>query len=71
MVASDNVPTCRNNDIEWNRELTYKAVVDGFIVSSNIEVLSVENIETKQGKLKVDGFAFSDHQPSVLEFKLL
>ena len=46
VVAADNEPSCRNNDIEWNRELTYKAVVDGFIVSSNIEVLSVENIES-------------------------
>ena len=45
--------------------------VDGFIVSSNIEVLDICNVETKQGNLKVDGFAFSDHQPSVLEFKLL
>lgn len=71
VVVADNVPTCRNNDVAWGSEYIYTVVVDGFIVSSNIEVLDICNVETKQGNLKVDGFAFSDHQPSVLEFKLL
>ena len=71
VVASDNVPTCRNNDIAWNPNLTYKCVVDGFIVSDNIEVITHYNIETKNGNLNLDGFAFSDHQPAYLEFKLI
>ena len=71
VVASDNVPTCRNNDIEWNPSLTYKCVVDGFIVSNNIEIINHRNIETKDGKLGIDGFAFSDHEPSYIEFKLI
>ena len=70
VVASDNVPTCRNNDIQWNPNLTYKCVVDGFIVSDNIEVIKHYNVETKNGNLNIDGFAFSDHQPAYLEFKL-
>lgn len=70
VVASDNVPTCRNNDIEWNPELTYKCVVDGFIVSDNIEIIEHYNIETSKGNLNLDGFAYSDHQPAYLEFKL-
>ena len=70
VVASDNVPTCRNNDIEWNPDLTYKCVVDGFIVSENVEVTVQYNVETKNGSLGIDGFAYSDHQPAYIEFKL-
>ena len=71
VVSSDNVPTCRNNDIEWNPSLTYKCVVDGFIVSNNVEIIEHKNIETKNGKLGLDGFAYSDHEPSYIEFKLI
>ena len=71
VVASDNVPTCRNNDIEWDPEKTYVCAVDGFIVSDNIEVLEHYNVETKNGNLGYDGFAYSDHQPAYLEFKLI
>lgn len=70
VVASDNEPTCRNNDIEWDENKTYKCVVDGFIVSNNIEVINHYNVETKKGNLGLDGFAFSDHQPAYLEFRI-
>lgn len=70
VVASDNEATCRNNDIEWDENKTYKCVVDGFIVSDNIEVIDHYNVETKNGNLGLDGFAYSDHQPAYLEFKL-
>ena len=70
VVASDNVPTCRNNDVEWDVNYTYRCVVDGFVVSDNIEVIEHYNIETKNGNLGLDGFAYSDHQPAYLEFKL-
>lgn len=71
VIASDNVPTCRNNDIKWNPDLTYTCVVDGFIVSNNIEVVDKYNVSTNKGNLNKDGFAFSDHQPAFLEFKLI
>ena len=71
VVASDNVPTCRNNDIEWDPSLTFKCVVDGFVVSNNIEIITHYNVETKDGKLGLDGFSYSDHEPAYIEFKLL
>ncbi|MBQ9265526.1 MAG: endonuclease/exonuclease/phosphatase family protein [Bacilli bacterium] len=71
VVASDNYPTSRNNDIEYIPGKTYTTAIDGFIVSENIEVVSHENIQTKNGNKGLDGFAFSDHDPSLLEFKLL
>lgn len=70
VVASDNSPTCRNNDIAWDPSITYRCVVDGFIVSDNVEVVTHYNIQTKNGNLGKDGFAYSDHEPAYLEFKL-
>ncbi|MBP5694129.1 MAG: endonuclease [Bacilli bacterium] len=71
IVASDNYPTCRNNDIEYEPGKTYVVCIDGFIVSDNVEVVSHRNIQTKNGNKGYDGFAYSDHDPSLLEFKLL
>ena len=71
VIASNNVPTCRNNDVTWNPDYTYRCVVDGFIVSDNVEVATHYNIETKGGNLGYDGFAYSDHQPAYLEFRLV
>ena len=70
VVASDNVPTCRNNDVEWDPSYTYRCVVDGFIISDNVEVVTHYNVETKNGNLGYDGFAYADHQPAYMEFKL-
>jgi len=70
VVASDNYPTCRNNDIEWIPGKTFTCVVDGFIVSDNITVISHQNIQTKNGKKGLDGFAFADHDPALIEFGL-
>ncbi|MCR4879939.1 MAG: endonuclease [Bacilli bacterium] len=71
VAASDNNPTCRNNDIEWDPAKTFVTCVDGFIVSDNIEVTGVEVIQTKNGKKGLDGFAYSDHEPVRMTFKLL
>lgn len=71
VVASDNYPTCRNNDIEWEPGNTFVCAIDGFVVSDNIEVVSHQNIQTKNGNKHLDGFAYSDHDPTMLEFKLL
>ena len=70
VIASDNAPTCRNNDKEWEINKTYVTCVDGFIVSDNIEVTKHYNIITKNGNKNLDGFAFSDHEPTYMEFKL-
>ena len=71
VIASDNYPTCRNNDITWQPGKTFTCVVDGFIVSENIEIVSHENIQTKQGNKGLDGFAFADHDPATITFRLL
>ena len=63
-AVSDNEPTCRllNKPYSGNFEDSQVYVIDGFIVSDNIEVTSVENIRTE--------FKNSDHQPVIMNFKL-
>ena len=70
VVASDNTPTCRNNDIQWKEGDTFVCTVDGFIISDNIEVEMHYNILTEQGNKGVDGFAYSDHEPAYMTFRL-
>lgn len=70
VIASDNYPTCRNNDIEWEPGKTYVCAVDGFIVSNNVTVVSHTNIQTKDGNKHLDGFAYADHDPTMIEFRL-
>lgn len=53
------VPTCRNCDIPY-KEGNFTIIVDGFLVSDNVEVLLVENIKTD--------FTYSDHNPVLLKF---
>ena len=55
-------PTCRNCDIPY-KEGNFVLVVDGFIVSDNVECIEVENVQT--------GFAYSDHTPVKMIFKLV
>lgn len=64
VVRADNiesVPTCRNNDVPYEKNYTYTVTIDGFIVSDNVKA-SAQNIDT--------GFAFSDHNPVLLTFEL-
>lgn len=65
MVHAKNentVPTCRGTDIPYQKGKTYTTVIDGFLVSKNVQATS-ENINTK--------FAYADHNPVKLSFKLL
>ena len=57
-----DVPTCRNNDVPYEKGYTYTVTVDGFIVSDNVKA-TAQNIDT--------GFEFSDHNPVLLTFELL
>lgn len=64
VVQPDNlaeVPTCRGADIPYEKGKTYTVTVDGFIVSSNVEA-TARNVDTQ--------FAYSDHNPALLAFKL-
>lgn len=62
-AAALNAPTCRSTDMPYEKGVNYTVVIDGFIVSDNICVDSVENADT--------GFAYSDHNPAVMNFTLL
>ncbi len=68
IVASDNVSTCRAAEMPWKPGVNYVTVIDGFIVSSNIEIIDHYNIATADGD--ISQYAYSDHQPAYLEFKL-
>ena len=61
-VSATNAPTCRSTDTNYTKGYNYTVVIDGFICSSNIETVAIENIDTD--------FQYSDHNPSVLKFKL-
>ena len=54
-------PTCRTADIPWEPGVNYTTVLDGFIVSDNITA-TAEHIDTN--------FAYSDHNPVKLTFRL-
>ncbi len=55
-------PSCRNCDIPYE-EGNFTIIVDGFIVSDNVECLYLENVYT--------GFEYSDHAPVRMDFKLI
>ena len=61
-VYDDTSPTCRLNNAPYNAETSQHYVLDGFIVSPNITVESVQTIPT--------GFEYSDHSPVALEVSL-
>lgn len=61
-ATSKNVGTCRSTDTSYEKNKNYTVVVDGFIVSDNIEIKIVENIDTD--------FMYSDHNPVKLEFSI-
>ena len=54
--------SCRNADEAYNPETTFTVLADGFIVSSNIEVIKYEAMDLQ--------YAYSDHDPVVMEFRL-
>ena len=64
-VWDDSVPTCRLLNQPYDKtdtENTQYYVIDGFLVSPNLKVESVETMD--------EGFAFSDHNPVLLSVSL-
>ncbi|MGL4483347.1 MAG: endonuclease/exonuclease/phosphatase family protein [Anaerovoracaceae bacterium] len=57
------VPTTRNNDIPYEKGKSTVYIIDGFIVSKNIEIGEVENIYMD--------FNYTDHQPVKMLFRLI
>lgn len=62
IVKSTNAPTCRGADIFYTKGVTHTVVVDGFIISDNIQVDDIQNIDLD--------FLYSDHNPVKLNFTL-
>lgn len=62
-LYDDTTPTCRllNQPYDPESDLTQYYVIDGFIVSPNLQVLSVETLD--------EGFTYSDHNPVLLQVK--
>lgn len=61
-LAAAKVPSVRANGTPFHPGKTYVSLIDGFLVSDNIQVKSVH--------VKYLGFANSDHNPEILQFEL-
>lgn len=57
----ESAPTCRNCDVPYEYG-NFTIIVDGFLVSNNVEAQYVRNVDA--------GFLYSDHNPVMLEFTL-
>ncbi len=62
IVSSINAPTCRSTDTAYIKNENYLVVIDGYICSNNVNIVSIENIDTD--------FLYSDHNPALLNFQL-
>ena len=59
--ASGLRPSCRNADVPYSED-NFVVTIDGFIVSDNVEPTFVDVVDT--------GFAYSDHNPVEMKFRL-
>lgn len=62
LAYDDSVFTTRVNDKPYDPETAYQYVIDGYIVSDNIEVIGVETLDLQ--------YEDTDHNPVKLVFKL-
>ena len=60
-TSGSYTPTCRNCDVPYV-EGNETFIVDGFLVSANVNVTYLENVDNK--------FEYSDHNPVVMKFTL-
>ena len=56
------IPTNRSNDKPFKTDETYTTLIDYFVHSPNVEVVSVRGIDLQ--------FKHSDHQPVIMKFCL-
>ena len=61
-VTSDNAPTCRSASMPYEKGKSYTVVIDGFIVSDNVNAVYIENLDFE--------FMYSDHNPVAMGFIL-
>lgn len=62
IAANKEKATCRGADIPYTAGVNFETVIDGFLYSDNIEVVREETVDT--------GYAFSDHNPVKMSFRL-
>lgn len=62
LAANLNAATCRGADIPYEEGVNYSTVIDGFILSDNVEVIEERTEDTQ--------YAYSDHNPVVMRFLL-
>jgi endonuclease/exonuclease/phosphatase family metal-dependent hydrolase len=62
LAVDERVASVRTLERPYVRGANYTAVIDGFLVSSNLSVLSVRTVDL--------GFRFSDHQPVEVRLRL-
>lgn len=67
-ASSNTNPTCRSTDMAYEPGVNYTVTIDGFIISSNVSIVSVNNI-VSLGAEDVN-FLYSDHNCVVFEFSL-
>ena len=60
LAADETEATCRGADIPYRKGVNYTTTIDGFILSKNVELVSVKTVPTE--------YAYSDHNPVTLRF---
>jgi len=60
LVIDEKVATVRTNERPYQRGQNYTTIIDGFLVSPNVDVRSVQTLDTN--------FEFTDHQPTLAAF---
>lgn len=61
IVADPSTPTVRSNERPYTKNENYTTIIDGFLVSPNVEIVNVKTLDT--------GFKYTDHQPVIATFK--
>lgn len=57
----ETIAACRSSDMPYQKGVNYTVILDGFIVSDNVEAVA-ENMDTD--------FTYSDHNPVKMTFTL-
>jgi len=61
LVFDSNIATIRTNERPYVKGENYTTIIDGFLVSPNVDVLSISGIDTN--------FEYTDHQPVMAKFQ--
>lgn len=61
IIVDEMVPTMRSNERPYTKGENFTSIIDGYMVSPNVEAVSVQTLDTN--------FEFTDHQPVKAEFR--